>query len=76
MPYDIYMSVITCSYEPEIHPGVTYKIKDPKATLKIFSTGSITVTGVMFKIISYIFIHSLVYNYITDVIIFFKFVPF
>lgn len=33
------------SYEPELHPGVTYKIKIPKATLKIFSTGSITVTA-------------------------------
>lgn len=32
-------------YEPELHPGVTYKLKNPKATLKIFSTGSITVTG-------------------------------
>lgn len=33
------------SYEPELHPGVTYKIKRLKATLKIFSTGSITVTA-------------------------------
>lgn len=33
------------SYEPELHPGVTYKIRDPKATLKIFSTGSITITA-------------------------------
>lgn len=33
------------SYEPELHPGVTYKLKEPKATLKIFSTGSVTVTG-------------------------------
>ncbi|OWF35909.1 TATA box-binding protein-like protein 1 [Mizuhopecten yessoensis] len=33
------------SYEPELHPGVTYRIKEPKATLKIFSTGSITVTA-------------------------------
>ncbi|XP_062593734.1 TATA box-binding protein-like 1 [Saccostrea cucullata] len=33
------------SYEPELHPGVTYKLKSPKATLKIFSTGSITVTA-------------------------------
>jgi len=33
------------SYEPELHPGVTYKIIKPKATLKIFSTGSITVTA-------------------------------
>lgn len=32
-------------YEPELHPGVTYKIKSPKATLKIFSTGSVTVTA-------------------------------
>lgn len=32
-------------YEPELHPGVTYKLKIPKATLKIFSTGSITVTA-------------------------------
>jgi len=33
------------SYEPELHPGVTYRLKHPKATLKIFSTGSITVTA-------------------------------
>ncbi|XP_034139941.1 uncharacterized protein LOC117590977 [Drosophila guanche] len=33
------------SYEPELHPGVTYKMKMPKATLKIFSTGSVTVTA-------------------------------
>ncbi|KAK7100543.1 hypothetical protein V1264_023474 [Littorina saxatilis] len=33
------------SYEPELHPGVTFRIKDPKATLKIFSTGSITITA-------------------------------
>ncbi|BFZ00108.1 hypothetical protein BsWGS_03147 [Bradybaena similaris] len=35
----------SASYEPELHPGVTYRIKDPKATLKVFSTGSITVTA-------------------------------
>ena len=33
------------SYEPELHPGVTYRIRQPKATLKIFSTGSITITA-------------------------------
>ncbi|KAE9542392.1 hypothetical protein AGLY_003519 [Aphis glycines] len=32
-------------YEPELHPGVTYKIKEIKATLKIYSTGSITVNA-------------------------------
>jgi len=37
---------VSCdSYEPELHPGVTYRLKSPKACLKIFSTGSITVTG-------------------------------
>lgn len=36
------------SYEPELHPGVTYKLKEPKATLKIFSTGSVTVTGLFY----------------------------
>ena len=37
--------MIAFSYEPELHPGVTYRIRDPKATLKIFSTGSITITA-------------------------------
>lgn len=32
-------------YEPELHPGATYKIKNPKAVLKVFSTGSITITA-------------------------------
>lgn len=39
------------SYEPELHPGVTYKLKEPKATLKIFSTGSVTVTGSYFHLL-------------------------
>ncbi|CAK8697889.1 unnamed protein product [Clavelina lepadiformis] len=34
-----------CSYEPELHPGVTYRDAASKATLKIFSTGSVTVTA-------------------------------
>lgn len=38
-------NIFVFSYEPELHPGVTYKLKKPKATLKIFSTGSITVTA-------------------------------
>ncbi|XP_011502466.1 PREDICTED: TATA box-binding protein-like protein 1 [Ceratosolen solmsi marchali] len=32
-------------YEPEIQPGVIYKLTDLKATLRIFSTGSVTVTA-------------------------------
>uniref|UniRef100_A0A182QN72 TATA box-binding protein-like 1 n=1 Tax=Anopheles farauti TaxID=69004 RepID=A0A182QN72_9DIPT len=39
------------SYEPELHPGVTYKLQSPKATLKIFSTGSITVTAASVAIV-------------------------
>lgn len=35
----------TYSYEPELHPGATYKWKDVKATFKIFQTGAITVTA-------------------------------
>nr|XP_026691097.1 TATA-box-binding protein-like isoform X2 [Ciona intestinalis] len=34
-----------CSYEPELHPGVTFRESTTKATLKIFSTGSVTVTA-------------------------------
>lgn len=51
MPFDIKITSFSmchkenADYEPELHPGVTYKLKDPKATLKIFSTGSVTVTA-------------------------------
>ncbi|XP_075584842.1 uncharacterized protein LOC124498653 [Dermatophagoides farinae] len=33
------------SYEPELHPGATYRIKELKAVLTIFQTGSITITA-------------------------------
>ncbi|CAG0912971.1 unnamed protein product [Notodromas monacha] len=33
------------SYEPELHPGLTYKVSDLSAVLKIFSTGSVTITA-------------------------------
>ena len=39
------MFLFLFTVEPELHPGVTYKCKDPKATLKIFSTGSVTITA-------------------------------
>ncbi|KAK7602690.1 hypothetical protein V9T40_006664 [Parthenolecanium corni] len=50
MPFEIKINAFSqrfreADYEPELHPGVTYKLADPKATLKIFSTGSITVTA-------------------------------
>jgi len=34
-----------CSYEPELHPGATFKLVKIKATLKLFTTGSITLTA-------------------------------
>lgn len=38
-------SPVLVSYEPELHPAATYRIKQLKATIQVFSTGSITVTG-------------------------------
>ena len=35
----------TNSYEPEIHPGATYRFNEASATLKIFQTGAITITA-------------------------------
>lgn len=32
-------------YEPELHPGATIKIKQLNVTLKLFSTGSMTIIG-------------------------------
>jgi hypothetical protein len=32
------------SYEPEIHPGATVRLNG-KAVLKVFTTGSVTLTG-------------------------------
>ncbi|GBP05938.1 TATA box-binding protein-like protein 1 [Eumeta japonica] len=41
----LYSCRILRVYEPELHPGVTYKLYNPKATLKIFSTGGVTITA-------------------------------
>lgn len=34
-----------CKYEAEINTGLIWQYEDPKATLVIHTTGSITVTG-------------------------------
>uniref|UniRef100_A0A8C9G4S2 TATA box-binding protein-like 1 n=1 Tax=Pavo cristatus TaxID=9049 RepID=A0A8C9G4S2_PAVCR len=53
MPFEIRLPEFTknnrphASYEPELHPAVCYRIKTLRATLQIFSTGSITVTGIL-----------------------------
>uniref|UniRef100_A0AAY4D004 TATA box-binding protein-like 1 n=1 Tax=Denticeps clupeoides TaxID=299321 RepID=A0AAY4D004_9TELE len=51
MPFQIHLIQFAknnrpiASYEPELHPAVTYRIKHLRATIQIFSTGSITITG-------------------------------
>ncbi|KAL2082413.1 hypothetical protein ACEWY4_022231 [Coilia grayii] len=51
MPFQIHLIQFTknnrpiASYEPEIHPAASYRIKNIRATIQIFSTGSITLTG-------------------------------
>ncbi|XP_028653574.1 TATA box-binding protein-like 1 isoform X1 [Erpetoichthys calabaricus] len=51
MPFEIRLPEFTksnrplASYEPELHPAASYRIKNLKATLQVFSTGSITVTA-------------------------------
>ncbi|XP_059838434.1 TATA box-binding protein-like 1 [Hemitrygon akajei] len=51
MPFEIRLPEFTkknrpvASYEPELHPAASYRIKSLKATLQIFSTGSITITA-------------------------------
>jgi len=51
MPFAIKIEPFTkknthiASYEPELHPGVTVRFEDLKATLKVFSTGNITITA-------------------------------
>ena len=32
-------------YEPEIHPGAALRFSDLKANIRVFSTGSVTVTA-------------------------------
>lgn len=41
------ITIFVCifSYEPEIHPAASYRIKNLRSTVQVFSTGSITVTG-------------------------------
>lgn len=34
-----------CTYEPEMFPGLIFRMKDPKVVLLIFSSGKIVLTG-------------------------------
>ena len=42
------------TYEPELHPGVTVRYDCPKATLKVFSTGSVTITASCTDIVNWV----------------------
>ncbi|RWS16540.1 TATA box-binding-like protein 1 [Dinothrombium tinctorium] len=57
-----------CSYEPELHPGATYRLKEHKATLKIFQTGAITITApsVTNVQLAVEYIYPLVYDFKKD----------
>ena len=39
------VSLTCCSYEPELHPGATYKCEGVKGSFTIFQTGAITITA-------------------------------
>lgn len=56
---------VECSYEPELHPGATFRVKEYKCTLKLFTTGSITLTApsVLFVQKSIDFIYKILCKY-------------
>jgi transcription initiation factor TFIID TATA-box-binding protein len=39
------LSLLLNSYEPELHPGATYRWKEKKAVFKIYQTGSVSITA-------------------------------
>jgi len=39
------ITLMDVKYEPENFPGLIYRLKDPKATLLIFRTGKVVITG-------------------------------
>ncbi|KAL7718002.1 TATA-box-binding protein [Entamoeba marina] len=34
-----------CSYDPEVFPGLIYKLEQPKVTLLVYSSGNVVITG-------------------------------
>ncbi len=47
-PIDLNMAAVVMEYamyEPEVFPGLIYRMQDPKAVFLIFSTGKIVCTG-------------------------------
>merc|ERR1712129_399344 len=38
-----------CSYEPELFPGLIYRMRQPKVTLMVFVSGKVVLTGAKSK---------------------------
>jgi transcription initiation factor TFIID TATA-box-binding protein len=38
-------SKIKCRYDPELFPGLIFRLEDPKVVLLIFASGKIVLTG-------------------------------
>ena len=38
-------SGVRCRFEPEVFPGLIFRMKDPKVVLLIFASGKIVLTG-------------------------------
>lgn len=38
--------LITCSYEPELFPGLIYRMVRPRIVLLIFVSGKVVLTGI------------------------------
>lgn len=38
-----------CSYEPEVFPGLVYRMMEPKIVLLIFVSGKVVITGAKSK---------------------------
>lgn len=51
-----------CQYEPELFPGLIYRMKQPKIVLLIFVSGKIVLTGA--KVISLVFFCSALTDFI------------
>lgn len=49
------------SYEPELYPGLTYRMLKPRVVLLIFVNGKVVITGTV-DIITYIITYMITYN--------------
>ena len=45
-----------CSYEPELFPGLIYRLHEPKVVLLIFVSGKVVITGMRFYVLNFFFV--------------------